>query len=240
MSTLPASQPEPSRPPNAPAPAKPRSHVDPAVLSAHRRLTGAPHVAPLNALAAEIAAEVGQPVPVFDPTSGGIHARALLFLESPGPASTADRGSGIISPHNGDPTAERVHTLLTANGIPFDAVTHWNVVPWFLPATSGGSTFRAPRVSDIEAAAPWLEKVLGLLPDLETIVTLGRKAQHGLDRYARQRPLPFRRIACPHPGSRAWNRPKLRAATEAAFVDLARLLAEAAGDDEAQVIDHWP
>lgn len=87
---------------------RPRAHADPAVIAAHRGHVSEKHVAPLNTLASEIARATGLDVPMFDPTSGGTCALALLLLESPGPASTAALGSGFVSPHNDDPTAEHV------------------------------------------------------------------------------------------------------------------------------------
>jgi len=217
-----------------------RGHADPAVLSAQKRRVNEPHVAPLNALAAEISEATRHAVPKFDPTSGGIHARALLLLESPGPASTANTGSNIISPHNNDPTAEHIHILLRRNHIPFNRILLWNVVPWWLPAQAGKGRFRAPRTADIEDAALWLDRLLELLPRLETVMTLGRRAEAGLDRYRRRdRPFPYTTIAAPHPGNRAWNRPELRTGTEAAFASLAGLLLDVAGGAHPDPINHW-
>lgn len=219
---------------------EPRGHGDPVVLKSQRSRLADDHVAPLNDLATQIAVSVGQSVPKFDPSGAGTRAAALILLESPGPASTDHQGSGIISPHNDDPTAARVHALLTGHRIPFDKVTFWNVVPWWLPSVgSSAGSFRAPRNSDIDAAAPWLEGLLALLPHLRIVMTLGRAAQRGLARYARHHQLPYVTIAGPHPGPRVWNEPRLRSAIDGAFGALAELLSDS-NDPTPRHLDYWP
>ncbi|WP_246693866.1 hypothetical protein [Methylobacterium sp. WL18] len=69
-----------------PEPQAPKSLADPAALAARRALIDAPHIAPIRALADRIAAERGAAVPVPDPLDGGVAARMLLLLETPGPA----------------------------------------------------------------------------------------------------------------------------------------------------------
>lgn len=90
-------------------------------------------------------------------------------------------------------------------------------MPWWLPAETGAGTFRAPRTTEVEAAAPWLDRLFSLLPDLRIVMALGRPAQRGLDRYAQARQFRYTTIAAPHPGNRAWNQPTLRTSTHAAF-----------------------
>jgi len=218
---------------------EPRGHRDSASLLVQRSRLADDHVASLNELARQIESATDYPVPRFDPSGGGVHARALVVLESPGPASTEQQGSGIISPHNDDPTAARVHGLLTGHCIPFDMVTFWNIVPWWLPSVGSTGSFRAPRASDIDAAAPWLEQVLALLPDIRIVMTLGRSAQRGLVRYARRHELPYIIIASPHPGQRAWSRPPLRSATDEAFAALAEFLRYSTVPTP-QNLDYWP
>ena len=67
-------------------PQAPKSLADPEALAARRALVTAPHIAPIRALAERISAERGAPVPVPDPLDGGVAARMLLLLETPGPA----------------------------------------------------------------------------------------------------------------------------------------------------------
>ena len=49
-------------------------------------MADAPHVRPLRAFARMIAAERGAAVPDPDPLDGGVEARLLLLLETPGPS----------------------------------------------------------------------------------------------------------------------------------------------------------
>ncbi|MBY0250038.1 MAG: uracil-DNA glycosylase, partial [Methylobacterium organophilum] len=67
-------------------PRAPKALADPEALAARRALIDSPHIAPIRALAARIAAERGAPVPAPDPLDGGVGARMLLLLETPGPA----------------------------------------------------------------------------------------------------------------------------------------------------------
>lgn len=217
-----------------------RAHRDPSFLAAQRARLSAPPVGTLNKLVAELERSTGHVVPRFDPSSGGVDATALLLLESPGPASTRARGSGIISVHNDDVTAAHVHELLTSHDIAVDSVLVWNVVPWWLPDEANTGSFRAPRSQDLRAAAPWLERVLALLPELRVIVTLGRKAEQGLETYEATRPLPYTVISGPHPGGQAWNRPHLRHATEQAFATLATLLHTPIVSNRPERRSFWP
>ncbi|MBA2730009.1 MAG: hypothetical protein H0U48_04590 [Euzebyaceae bacterium] len=114
------------------------------------------------------------------------------------------------------------------------------MVPWWLPAETGAGTFRAPRTTEVEAAAPWLDRLFSLLPDLRIVMALGRPAQRGLDRYAQARQFRYTTIAAPHPGNRAWNQPTLRTSTHAAFASLSQLLRDKATGDHPRRIDHWP
>lgn len=217
-----------------------RAHRDPAVLAAQRARLAEPPVAPLNDLAIEMERSTGHVVPRFDPQSGGVDAEALLLLESPGPAATKERGSGIISVFNDDVTAQHLHELLTCAGVAVERVLLWNVVPWWLPAESSAGSFRAPRRSDLTEAAPWLDRALRLLPELRVIITLGRKAEKGLAVYAVDHSLPYPVIACPHAAAQAWNRDHLRQATQRAFGSLATLLDGTPGTSHPERLDFWP
>jgi hypothetical protein len=65
---------------------------------------------------------------------GGVHSRILFLLESPGPASSAGYGSGIISPDNNDQTAGRFWRLSREAGLNPRTYINWNVVPWYVSA----------------------------------------------------------------------------------------------------------
>lgn len=106
-----------------------------------------PHVRLLNRYAAMLRARHGD-VPDFDPLDGGIAARLLVLLETPGPASVS---TGTTSRDNPTGTARNLTRFL--DGLPlsrWDTVI-WNAVPWRLPAVAGSSggrpewTSRPPR-----------------------------------------------------------------------------------------------
>ena len=84
-------------------PTAPRAHRDRAVVDDKCRRRFDPHVKPLNELAEEISKTTEKPTPWFDPDGGGIHARALFLLETPGRKAGADQGSHFISADNDDP-----------------------------------------------------------------------------------------------------------------------------------------
>ena len=111
-------------------------HRDRAFLAAKLAHVQDPHIAPLNDLASDIRAGTGMEVPLFDPASGGVHAKALLLLEAPGARATgatgpraAAGGSGIISADNNDQTAANAWTLYRDAGLNVADLVIWNVVP---------------------------------------------------------------------------------------------------------------
>lgn len=207
-------------------PTGPRAHADANVLARHRAAMAEPDVAPLNALADRIGEATGYHVPRFDPTMGGVDATVVALLESPGPASTTERGSGIISPHNNDPSAEHMWTLFRDTPMQVNEAVVWNVVPWWMPADPGSAgTFRTPNRTDLTAGVPWTLELLGLLPDCRVVMTLGRPAQLAW-RVAveRDQAPPVNWVAGPHPGARNWNNPRLREACYRTFAAARRLL----------------
>ena len=150
-----------------------------------------PHIAPLTAYVTRLRAlrGGGESVPWFDPAGGGVHARVLLLLESPGPMATSQalenkkrRGSGFISPDNDDESAKNAYEARDAGGLRPDELVCWNVVPWYL----GDGNVKAPRTAEIEEALPFLSELLELLPRLEVVVTMGRKAQRGWSLYVKR------------------------------------------------------
>lgn len=161
-----------------------------------------PHVAPLNAMARRIQAEHSG-VPFFDPGDGGTRARVLLLLEAPGPKAT-----NFVSCDNDDQTAERMFNLLQEAGLSRAEIVIWNVVPFYI-GTADRSRLRAARQSDLDVGRPWLIELLGLLPHLDTVVLLGRKAQKA-DSIVRERRPGLRVIMSWHPSQVAMNRSPAR------------------------------
>lgn len=174
-------------------PQAPKSLADPDALAARRALIAAPHIAPIRALAARISAERGAPVPVPDPLDGGVGARMLLLLETPGPAVLR---TGFVTRDSANGTAANLFRFLAAAGLDRADTLIWNAVPWLIHAA--GARNRAPRRAEVAAAGPYLVPLLDLLPRLAVAVLAGRFAAGAAPALAMHRPgLPL--IAIPHP-----------------------------------------
>jgi uracil-DNA glycosylase len=130
-----------------------------------------PHVAPLIALAHQIRRETGRPVPGPDPADGGVHARMLLLLETPGPSHAV---TGIVSRDNPTPTAANLRRFLTEAGIAREDTVIWNAVPFVIHLP--GARNRAPRRGEIRDGLLLLPRLLALLPRLHVAVLAGRVA----------------------------------------------------------------
>ena len=175
------------------SPDAPKSLRDPAFLEARRATADADHVKPLRALAQRIAGERGADVPDPDPLDGGVGARLLLLLETPGPSIGR---TGFVSRDNATGTADNLFRFLAEAGIARRDTLIWNAVPWVIHAP--GARNRAPRRSEATAAAPYFAPLLALLPRLAVVVPAGRFAQAAAAPLSRLRPdLPV--IPIPHP-----------------------------------------
>ena len=93
----------------------PRRHRDAAFLAAKYARSTEPHVAPINRLAAQIAAATDAVVPGADPDGGGVDARVLLLLETPSRAGGYT--TGLISIDNDDTAAANLWRGLDAVGL---------------------------------------------------------------------------------------------------------------------------
>ena len=163
------------------------------MLEARRALIDAPHIAPLRALAKQIATERGAPVPDPDPLDGGVAARLLLLLETPGPSIGR---TGFVSRDNATGTAANLFRFLGEAGISRSDTLIWNAIPWVIHAP--GARNRAPRRAEAAAAAPYFAPLLALLPRLAVVVPAGRSAAQAAAPLAEMRPnLPV--IFVPHP-----------------------------------------
>ena len=152
---------------------RPRLHKDPREVERKLALLDEPHIAPLAAFVRHLRAQLGEEsVPWFDPTEAGVGARILLLLQSPGPKAAPPLGSGFISPHNNDQSAENMWGIQREVGINRrEELCTWNVVPWYVPRE------QALGEPEFARARPMLRELLGLLPDLRVVVLLGGKAQ---------------------------------------------------------------
>ncbi|MBX9707176.1 MAG: uracil-DNA glycosylase [Caulobacteraceae bacterium] len=132
-----------------------------------------PYIAPLAGFAADLRARHGVEVPDFDPLDGGINARMLFLKERPGPMTSASRagraGSGFISRDNDDPTAESTFLFMEAAGIRRQDTVMWNVVP-------GWNGIRKITRQELAEGAAEVRNLIALLPSVEVVVLVGRKA----------------------------------------------------------------
>ena len=175
------------------SPDAPKSLRDPALLETRRAMADADHVKPLRALVQRIAGERGADVPDPDPLDGGVKARLLLLLETPGPSIGR---TGFVSRDNATGTAANLFRFLAEAGIARRDTLIWNAVPWVIHEP--GALNRAPRRSEATAAAPYFAPLLALLPRLAVVVPAGRFAHEAAAPLAALRPdLPV--IPSPHP-----------------------------------------
>jgi uracil-DNA glycosylase len=130
----------------------------------------APHMRPLEAYRRELEAVLG-PVPHFDLLDGGIAARCLLLLETPGPRAGAIR---YVSRDNPTATARNITRFCAAAGLAREDTVIWNAVPWIIHAAGAGN--RAPPRAEIEQGRAQLPSLLPLLPELRVVVLAGRVA----------------------------------------------------------------
>jgi hypothetical protein len=195
----------------------PRALRDPDTLQGRlRAVRTEPAVQPLNDWVEDLRGRLGdgEAVPWFDPASGGVEARSLFLLEAPGQKSMGEEaalrrtGSGIISIDNNDPTAQNCWMLRAEAGLPYRESVHWNVVPWYLGTAD---RIAAPGRTEIQRAAPFLHEVITMLPTLEVVIPMGRKAQAGWSAYQERYEPKVHTLPTWHPSPRVFaSRPTAR------------------------------
>ena len=176
----------------------PRALRDPEIRRRRREMLGMPPMTPLVRLLTDLRA--GGPVPDFDPLDGGSAAKILFLFEKPGPMTDPRRpgrpGSGFVSRHSDDPTAEATWRFMRHAELPRADTIIGNIVPWWNETISvTGSERRRGRAE--------LPKLLAILPLLHTVVLVGRTAAFAGPSVAHVRVL---HSAHPSPQVRAANR----------------------------------
>lgn len=180
------------------------------------------HIAPLTNFVAFARQESGKgsAIPFFDPRDGGVVARCLSLLEAPGPRAVA---SGFVSRNNPDESAKNFFEFNREAGIPRELTVTWNIVPRYIGSRR---KIRVAQRPDLEIGMWYLERVLQLLPALETVIIMGQKA-----RYAERRSASMSRtvelFCCPHPSplfinNREGNRAKILQVLQTAWLSMSQ------------------
>ena len=150
----------------------PKSLKHEAERSARKRLLKHEHIAPLTRYVdAIISQHPDKSIPYFDPLDGGTRAQCLFVLEAPGQNAVR---SGFISRNNDDESAKNFFEINVEAGIPREKTITWNVVPWYIGT---GKKIRPATADDIRAGLTYLNSLIDLLPNLQIIVLVGKKAQ---------------------------------------------------------------
>ncbi|WP_343665004.1 uracil-DNA glycosylase [Paraburkholderia tropica] len=179
----------------------PRTLRSPKAVALRRALLTQPHIAPLashvNALRSKHPDWEFQD---FDPLDGGVEADMLFLLEKPGPMTSPTGkkiGSGFISRNNDDPTAENVFNFMRTAGIERKRVVLWNVIP-------GWNATIKYNAAEIRRGVEELRDLLPLLPNLHTVVLVGKPAQRAYSLLQTLRP-DLRIHTSAHPSARCFQ-----------------------------------
>jgi hypothetical protein len=175
-----------------------------------------PHVQPLMALVRGLRSRHPDGVPNVDPTDGGIRARALFLLETPGPCAV---GSGFVSRDNSDDSAKNLGRALDGAGLQRSDVIIWNVVPYYVSCVYKNRKVTSAQIIDAIADTQAFIDALG---NLRVVVFCGRKAQSALSRLIlpdRTKPLLTWR-----PSARSYSHPKRQRDIHAKFAEARRLI----------------
>jgi len=181
-----------------------------------------PHVLPLMELVHELRkrltdnakknGDLDPPkVPNVDPTDGGVKARALFFLATPGRRAV---GSGFVSQDNPDDTARNMRKALAKAGFRRPDVVLWNVVPYCV-----STEYQDRKVSDAQVrksvndSQAFVDELLKW-QRLKVVVFCGLKARlaGSLLRVAPAIPL-----STFHTGAQSFNRERCRDDIEETF-----------------------
>lgn len=138
-----------------------------------KNLLTAPHILPLATYATSLRERLGSSVfvPDFDPLDGGINAEFLFLFEKPGPKTDSrNGGSGFISRDNNDETAKSIFDFMNKIGLERARTLLWNTIP----AWDNSIAYQSLHV---RKGIEMLDELLPLLPNLKTIILVGKQAQ---------------------------------------------------------------
>lgn len=170
------------------------------------------HVLPLVRLREELTVKFGA-MPHVDPFDGGIRARLLVLLETPGP-SDVPINQRFVSIDNPTGTAANLRAAIASSGLDRRDMIVWNAVPWIRGRRG------AIPADEVRAGLRVLELLLAHLPELEVAVLAGKVAGAGADTLHRRGIAVF---ATPHPSPTLVNtHPSYRADLVGGFVAAGR------------------
>jgi hypothetical protein len=112
-------------------------------------------------------------VPHIDPNDGGTAARALFFLETPGPQAI----NGYVSRDNCDHTAKNFKRACCDAGISRTQTALWNVFPFCLPPGRLN-----PKTSEIFSAVSHTQAFINAFSALDVVVFCGTSAKIAMPR----------------------------------------------------------
>lgn len=173
------------------------------------------HVRPLMDIVRSIRAR-GLCVPNVDPDDGGIHARVLILLETPGPRAV---GTFYISRSNPDPSARNIGKALDFAGFTRPDVLLWNVVPYCVSTIGGNQNVTAGQ---IRQAAPDTQAFIDAMLSFAVVIFCGRQAQR-TRKLLRFKPT-AQVLETFHPGGQAYDREHLRRHLHATFAEARSLI----------------
>ena len=175
-----------------------------------------PHVGPLMGLVRDLRSR-GLDVPNVDPNDGGVNAKVLILLETPGPKAVTSR---FVSRDNSHPSARNLGRVLDDARLARADVVLWNVVPQCVSTTEQNRNVCA---ADVRDALPALQAFIDQLPKLAVVVFCGRSSQRASNHV--ELPSRVQVLKTFHPGGMAYNRPTYRADIHATFEKARRLIA---------------
>lgn len=176
-----------------------------------------PHIRPLMDLVEGIRSR-GHEVPNVDPNDGGVHARALFLLETPGPRAVS---SNFISRDNPDPSARNMGFALDQAGFVRADVVLWNVVPYCI---SSSTMNRNATVAQVRAAVADTQSFVDRLNKLAVAIFCGKSAQRAIGKL--RFPDHVRILRTFHPAARSFNRAVYRSHMLATFKEARKLAAQ--------------
>jgi hypothetical protein len=176
-----------------------------------------PHVLPLMEVVHGLRAR-GLDVLNVDPNDGGVNARVLFLLDTPGPRAV---GSRYVSRDNPDPTAKNMGRSWDIACFDRSDAVLWNVVPYCVSTVDrNGKT----TVAQVCASVPDTQAFVDQLRRLAVVVFCGRKAQRAIGLL--RLPVHVQVLKTWHTGDQAYNRPAYRADIHETFKQARRLISE--------------